>query len=413
VRVAYLVSRFPHVSETFIARELAAVSDQPGITLDLLSLFRPVDPTVHSVARPWVGRLRRPGPREAVAALAWWARRRPLRLAASVALVAGGYARHPAVLARALATVPLAAAHARRLATEPADHLHAHYATYPLLAAWLCHRLLGVSYSFTAHAHDLFVDQSFLRRRVSAARFVVAISEYNRRFLAAHNPTGSPVHVVHCGVDPSAYRFRPRAPGPAGPVRALCVASLQEYKGHRVLLEALAGADDDLARVQLDLVGSGPLREELERLAHTLGLEQRVRFHGGLPEPAVTALLDRADLFVLPSVVARNGQTEGIPVALMEALAAGVPAVASRLSGVPELVRDGETGLLAEPGSAEQLRIAIGRVLADPQGARLRAEAGRRLVEREFDVRRSAAALADLFRAAAAPDRPAHSTRGA
>jgi glycosyltransferase involved in cell wall biosynthesis len=334
-----------------------------------------------------------------MAALVWWARRRPLRLAASVALVAVGYARRPRLLARALATAPLGAAHAGRLAVEPADHLHAHYATYPLLTAWLCHRLVGVSYSFTAHAHDLYVHQCFLRRRVSEARFAVAISEYNRRFLADHNPSGIPVHVIHCGVDPAAYRFRARAPGAAGPLRALCVASLQEYKGHRVLLEALAGADGDLARVELDLVGSGAMREELERLASRLGLDRRVRFHGGLPEPTVTELLDRADLFVLPSIVARDGQMEGIPVALMEALAAGVPAVASRLSGIPELVRDGETGVLAEPGSAESLRLAIRRVLADPQGARARAEAGRRLVEREFDLRRSAATLADLFRA--------------
>jgi colanic acid/amylovoran biosynthesis glycosyltransferase len=398
VRIAYLVSRFPHVSETFIARELAAVSEQPGMELDLLSLFPPVDPIVHAVARPWIGRLRRPRSREAAAALAWWTMRRPLRLATSVALVAGGYARRPRVLARALATVPLAAAHARRLATEPVDHLHAHYATYPLLAAWLCHRLTGIPYSFTAHAHDLFVDQSFLRRRLSAARFVVAISEYNRRFLAAYNASATPVYVVHCGVDPSAYRFRPRAPGPAGRVRALCVASLYEYKGHAVLLQALACEEGDLERVDLDLVGSGPLREELERLARGLGLQRRVRFHASLAEPAVTELLDHADLFVLPSIVARNGQMEGIPVALMEALAAGVPVIASRLSGIPELARDGETGLLAEPGRPEQLRTAIGRVLADPQGARVRAEAGRRLVEREFDVRRSAAALADLFR---------------
>jgi len=407
VRVAYTVSRFPHVSETFIARELAAVSAQPDMELELLSLVPPVDPTVHTVARPWMARLRRPGPREAAAAVVWWSLRRPMRLASSVVLIAGGYARHPRLLARALATVPLAAAHARRLAAEPVDHLHAHYATYPLLAAWLNHRLAGVPYSFTAHAHDLFVDQSFLRERVSAARFVVAISEYNRRFLAVHAGKGTPVHVVHCGVDPSAYRFRPRPPRAAGPVRALCVASLQEYKGHRVLLEALAGGGDDLARVELDLVGSGPERGELEALARRLGLEPRIRFHGSLPETAVTALLDRADLFVLPSVVASNGQMEGIPIALMEALAVGVPVVASRLSGVPELVPDGETGLLAEPGSAEQLRLVIRRVLADPDGARTRAEAGRQLVEREFDVHRSAAALAALFRAAAAPgERP-------
>ncbi len=392
-KVAYLVSRFPHVSETFIARELTALAEE-GADLELLALFAPRDPTVHPVARPWLARVRRPGPAAAVRALAWWARRRPLRLAGSIGVAGAGYARRPALLGRALVTLALAAAHARRVAQDGTEHMHAHYVTYPLLAAWLCQRLTGVPYSFTAHAHDLFVDQSFLRRRVADARFGVAISEYNRRFIAACAPTRTPIHVVHCGVDPGAYGFRPRAPS-AGVVRALCVASLQEYKGHAVLLRALAGPELD--RVELDLVGSGPLRGELERLTGALGLEGRVRFHGALTEPEVTALLGRADCFLLPSVVARDGQMEGIPVALMEALAAGVPAVATRLSGVPELIRDGETGLLAEPGDAADLRRVLCALLADPAAARARAEAGRRLVEAEYDLRASAADLATLL----------------
>jgi colanic acid/amylovoran biosynthesis glycosyltransferase len=396
MRVAYLVSRFPHVSETFIARELTAVAEQ-GVDVTLLSLFPPVDRTVHPVARPWLATARRPGPAAALAGVAWWARRRPLRLAGSVLLAVRGYARHPTLLVRAMVTLALAAAHARRLAEERTEHVHAHYATYPLLAAWLCHRLTGVPYSFTAHAHDLFVDRSFLRRRVADARFAVAISDYNRRFLLAHTDGRTPIHVVHCGVDPGVYRFRPRAPT-ADPVRAICVASLQEYKGHDVLLRAVAGGGPELARLELDLVGGGPLRGDLERLVHALGLAPRVRFHGTLTEPQVTALLDRADCAVLASVVAHDGQMDGIPVALMEALAAGVPVIATRLSGVPELVRDGETGLLAEPGSVTDLRRALRALLAEPGGARARAEAGRRLVESEFDVRASAARLVELLR---------------
>jgi glycosyltransferase involved in cell wall biosynthesis len=399
MKVAYVVSRFPHVSETFIVRELTAVETE-GIELTLLSLFKPADTTVHPIARPWIGRAVRPGPATAAAALAWWALRRPLRLGASVLLAGAGYARRPTLLARALVTLALAAAHARRLQQDGTQHVHAHYATYPLLAAWLCHRLTGVPYSVTAHAHDLFVDRSFLRRRLSDACFAVTISEYNRRFLGEHARTSTPVHVVHCGVDPTAHRFRARAPGP-GAVRALCVASLQEYKGHRVLLEALAGVE----RVELDLVGGGPLRAELERLASALGLSGRVRFHGPMAEPEVAALLDVADCFVLASVVAADGQMEGVPVALMEALAAGVPVIATRLSGIPELVRDGETGLLAEPGSATDLRRALVALLADPAGSRARAAAGRRLVEVEYDLRASAGALARLLRDSAAQAR--------
>jgi colanic acid/amylovoran biosynthesis glycosyltransferase len=144
-------------------------------------------------------------------------------------------------------------------------------------------------------------------------------------------------------------------------------------------------------------VGDGPRRQPLEALVRLLGLQNRVRFHGPLPEPAVLDLLERADLFVLPSVIASDGTMEGLPVVLVEALAAGVPVVATRISGVPELIRDGETGLLAEPGRADDLRRAMSRLLADPSAARRRAEAGRTLVEQNHDGRRSAEVLARLF----------------
>ena len=162
----------------------------------------------------------------------------------------------------------------------------------------------------------------------------------------------------------------------------------------------MAGAGPELERIELDLVGGGALREELDALARRLGLAGRVRFRGPLPEPEVAALLDRADLFVLPSVVARDGQMEGLPVALMEALACGVPAVSTRLSGIPEIIRDGETGVLAEPGDPASLRAALRRVVDEPSEAWTRAVAGRRLVEREFDVRASGRRLAQLFQRA-------------
>jgi glycosyltransferase involved in cell wall biosynthesis len=318
-------------------------------------------------------------------------------------LVVLGHARRPRSLLRALATLPIAAAHARALTDLRLQHIHAHYATYPALAAWLCRRLTGIPYSFTVHAHDLFVDRSNLTRKVADARFVVAISDYNRRALARLTGRGdTPMHVLRCGIDPAAYAFRPRGPRPHGPVSALCVASLQEYKGHSVLLEALADGGPALERVQLELIGEGPLKGPLEQLARRLGIDARVSFRGGLTEPEVAAALDAADLFVLPSVVAANGQMEGVPVALMEALACGLPTVASRLSGVPELVRDGRTGLLAEPGDVGSLREALRVTINDPVAARRRAEAGRSLVEAEFALQGSAGRLAALFRGAEA-----------
>jgi glycosyltransferase involved in cell wall biosynthesis len=399
VRVAYLVSRFPQLSETFIVRELDAVEEHGGgVDLELLSLFPPPDePTVHPRARRWVARLRRPTPARGALALLGWLARRPLRLLGSVLLVVRGYGREPGVLARALVTLPLAAAHARDLRRLGVDHVHAHFASHPALAAWLAWRLTGVPYSFTGHAYDLFKSQRFLARKARDARFVVAISDFNRRFIRSGAPDCAPIHVIHCGLDPGAYPFRPRDLDSSGPVRALCVAALREYKGHRVLLEALAGADGSLERVELDLVGGGELRKDLEERVRGLGLEGRVRFLGGRPEEEVRRLLAESDLFVLPSISGSDGNMEGLPVALMEALACGLPAVSTDMSGIPELVRDGHTGVLARPDDPSALRAALARVLADPAAARARSEAGRRLVEREFDIADAGRKLGALF----------------
>ena len=392
LKVAYLVSRFPHVSETFIVRELNAVVAEPGVEAELRFLYPPVVPTVHPSARPWIDRAQRPSMRAAAAATMWWLARRPLRLLATLGVIVAGHGRRPDSLLRALATLPLALAHARAV---QAEHVHAHYATWPALAAWVCHRMTGVTFSFTAHAHDLYIEQTFLARKTHDARFVAVISEFNRDFLTPY-AGATPLHVVRCGIDPETYPYRDGRLPASGAVGALCVASLQEYKGHAVLLHALVQAE----RLTLDLVGTGELRDELGRLAEELGVADRVRFHGGLTEDEVARLLASAELFVAPSVVDRRGQMDGLPVALMEALACGVPAVSTRLSGIPELVRDGETGLLAEPGDADSLAGAIARTLADPAAADVRAAAGRRLVEAEFDIRRSGARMAELFRAA-------------
>jgi glycosyltransferase involved in cell wall biosynthesis len=394
VRVAWIVSRFPHVSETFIVRELNALAARGELEIELMSLFPSANPVVHPSARSWVDRLRRARLGPCVLALVRWMASHPRRTTGAVVDTVRGYRRRPGLLLRALATLTLAAGHARTVERLGIRHVHAHYATYPALAAWLCHRLTGVSYSFTAHAHDIFVDQSMLERKVREAAFVVAISDFNRRFLHRHADSATPVHVVHCGIDPAAFPWSPRGTATA-PARILCVASLQEYKGHTVLLAALAGARDRLGAVRVDLVGDGELRGTLEQRCRELGLADVVRFHGSLDEPGVARLLAEADVFVLPSTVARDGQMEGIPVVLMEALAAGLCVVASRLSGIPELVRDGHTGFLVEPGDPEDLAVALVRALGHGC-ARLDREAGRRLVESEFSVERSAEQLSEL-----------------
>jgi colanic acid/amylovoran biosynthesis glycosyltransferase len=392
MRVAYVVSRFPNPSETFIVRELEVVSADPDIELELFSLFPPKSTFEHRSAMRWTRDLRRPGVGEALQGAAWWMLRSPVKVLGLLKRVLSATYRSPGIAARSLLTVPIALVHARRVRASPIAHVHAHFATYPALAAWICHRMTGVPFSYTAHAHDLYVDDSLLRLTLPEARFVATISEFNRRLIAGYG-VETPVELVHCGVDPGKYRFLPRRVPAEGPVSTLCVAGLQEKKGHEVLLEALTAPGLD--RLRLRLVGDGPLRGELERLANTLGIESRVEFLGSRDETEVRSLLEEADLFVLPSRVARDGQMEGLPVALMEAVASGVPTVATRLSGIPELISDGETGWLAEPGDPRSLRTKLEQALAE--GAPASLDAGRALVERDFDQAESGRRIAGFI----------------
>lgn len=394
--VDYLVSRFPVTSETFIVRELDALARTAGCEIGLRSLFPSQDPPVHEITRPWMARLIRPNALAGLRGLWWALTTQPLTTLSILRTVTLGYAANPSLLVRALATVPLAASHARDLsAAGGSRHIHAHFATYPALAAWMCSRLADVTYSVTVHAHDLYVDQSMLSTKMDDARFIVAISEYNRKLLGRFTET--PTKVIHCGIDMQAYTFRPRRIPADGPIRALCVASLQEYKGHDVLLRALALGGPGVDRIELDLIGGGPLANQLARTARELGLHDRVTFLGGQPETAVRQALDQTDLFVLPSIVAADGQMEGLPVALVEALATGAPTVSTRLSGIPEVVIHQQTGLLATPSDAEDLRDVLESLIAAGPDVDDFTRAGRELVEREFDINTTTQALKELL----------------
>ncbi len=397
VRVGYVVSRFPSLTETFVLRELDAVAADPRVEVDLISLFRPLDGVVHPAAEPWLARRFRPSRRAVLAAVAAWTVRRPVRSAAIVGRIVRDHGRRPAVLVKALATSAVAAAVARHVARAGIDHLHAHFAAMPAQAAWTVWRLTGVGYSVTAHAHDVFIHRLGLRTRLADARFVVAISAFHRDLLASLGAAPQRLPTIRMGIDPDAFAFRPRTRPAGAPARLLMVSSFREYKGHRVLVEALA-REPGLEQVEVELVGRGPLEPAVRRQVAAAGLDGRVRFAGGQPEAEVRRRLATADLLVQPSLVARNGDTEGLPTTLVEGAACGTTLVATRVAGVGDLVRDGVTGMLADPGDAASLGDALRRALAaDPEtAARIRA-AARRRAETHHDLRTNAAELVDWF----------------
>jgi len=397
VKVAYLVSRFPKVSETFIVDEILAL-ERRGVSVELFALVRQREAVSHPEAAPLTRRCQ-------VASLAtpglWlaqltWLVRSPRALLATWARVLWGHRRSPRLFARAIAVVALASLYALRIERSGAAHVHAHWATHPALGAWVVHRLTGLSYSFTAHADDLFVQQTWLAEKARDAAFLVTISEYNRRFLRALlGDTAPRIEVVHCGVRTAELRA-PAQPAD-GRFRIACVARLEPKKGQAVLIEACAALVQRGIDVHCDLVGAGRDRAALAAQVAARGLGRRVVLHGAQPRERVRALVAGATAVAQPSIVTATGRQDGIPVSLMEAMALERPVVASALSGIPELVLHERSGLLIPPGDARALADALARLAGDPALRQRLGAAGRQRVQQLFDLERSADALCGLF----------------
>jgi glycosyltransferase involved in cell wall biosynthesis len=399
-RVAYLSAEYPKVSHTFIMREVDALRRR-GVAVDTFTVRRTPPQGLLSAAD-------READRTTFAIL-------PPDRARLLRAHAGWLARHPA---RYLATLRLALRHASSGRANPLwrlfyfaeaglladelrrrgiDHVHAHFVNVASAVAMLATALRGpgATWSFTMHGPLEFDDvrQHAIPDKVRRARFVACISDYCRAQLMrqVEPEHWDRLHVVHCGVRPADYDTVPRGDGRG--CHIVSVGRLAPMKGFAVLLEALADVED----ARLTLVGDGPERAALEATARRLGLDGRVRFTGALGAGAVTELLREADVFCLPSFA------EGVPVVLMEAMAARLPVVTTAIMGIPELVADGVAGHLVPPGRAAPLAGALRELVGDPAARARMGAAGRAAIEAGFDVDRTAAELARLLGGATAP----------
>jgi glycosyltransferase involved in cell wall biosynthesis len=295
--------------------------------------------------------------------------------------------------------LPKIAALAEDARAWKADHIHAAFAGHPATAAWIIGRLTGIPYSVSCHAHDIFASQALLDRKLAEAAFVRTISDFNRGFLLAKVAGLQPdrIKIIRCGMDLATLPPLPPPSNHEG-LRILFVGRLVPQKGLDVLLEALAdpAANPDW---RLEVIGDGPDAGSLREQASAAGLGQRVNWRGNCRFEEVARAYSETDVVVSPSVIGPNGRTEGIPNVLMEALACTRPVIATRLTGVPELVIDGETGLLVPPADPAALVAALRTVEANPEAAARMAASGRRIVERHYDLRRTAAAQYASFEA--------------
>jgi glycosyltransferase involved in cell wall biosynthesis len=398
VRVAYLLKRFPRLSESFVLNEILEVR-RHGLETVVYALEDPreaiVDPRAAEL-QPEVRYVHRPG-----------------RGGRSWARLIGGAALQGAARPRGALRVAWAVARthrsvpslrhaiegmwlARDLRARGVTHLHAHFAHAPAAVAYMAQLAGGVPFSFTAHAKDLYTTlPRNLIIRARAARFVITCTEFNRDFLEGlMGGPPVPVHVLYHGADTS--RFRPNGHRPERG-HIVSVGRLVPKKGYPHLIEALQHLNREGVAFACDVYGGGALRDELTTLAGGSGLSTRLKFHGARLQGEILDAYRSSALMVLAPIVTDDGDRDGIPNVLVEAMACGVPVVSTRISGIPELIEDGVDGLLVEPGDPLALALAIERVLTDADLAARLAGAGRRKVERLFDLSANSKKLADLF----------------
>ena len=398
--IAYILKMFPRFSETFVLSEILELERQ-GVPLHIFSLKRPDDGVFHGDAarvRTRVTYL----PDSVVSAPRAFAK-------AHLSVYRKDHYRYRAALRLALAR--RRAASVKRFLQagyiaplcERLDvaHVHAHFASAPAAVAQHLHRLTGIPFSFTAHAKDIYidsVDRSELRRKLGAARFAITVSDYNRRHLEHLTSDGRIVRIYN-GLDLGLFSPNARR---ADPPLVLAVGRLIEKKGFDDLVRACALLRDKGCRFLCQIVGKGPLDAELRGRISELGLDQAVELTGPIPRESLLRLYPRAAVVVAPCVVGADGNRDGLPTVLIEAMALGVPVVATGVTGIPELVVDGETGLLVPQHDPSALATAIRRVLTERATGEALARAGREHVEREFELTANVSRLRSLFEETAA-----------
>ena len=413
--IAVLMAYFPRIDETFILREINELErkGQPVVVVPILLLSPRI---VHEEAKPWIRRaLFTPLLNsEILGSNVRTFLRDPLRYLRILFTLIGRTMWRPSTLLRSVALFPKAIHLARVLPAMGIQHVHSHFASHATTVAWVISSISDITYSFTVHGPDVFVHRLLLREKIAGAKFVRCISTFNKAFLTGLYPdiTHGKLEVVRTGVNPDVYDEAARsAQRKTGALRILSVASLSPHRGFSALIDACARLIQAGVDIECRIVGDGRLRRVTEQWIARQGLSDRVRLLGALPQHEVARLMGEADIFVFPSIIAVDGQMDGIPLSITEAMAAGKPVIASAISGIPELVRHEVNGLLVDAAYAQRIEAAIRRLAEDPALRERLGKAGRETVRQHFDVRRTSASLIALFDRTGKANRPSPSTK--
>jgi len=397
-RIAYLVSQYPAYSHTFILREVLQLR-QFGVDIAVASINAPDRPfdkltEVERTEAEQTFYVKAQGMAKAAAALGKTLTTQPAGLLRGLkhAFTLGGWdikrlLYHGFYLLEAVLV-------GQWMRSKNLGHLHVHFATPAASVGMLVKTVFGTSFSFTVHGPDEFYDAAGynLPEKILAADFIFCISHYARSQVMKLSPVQAwaKLDVCRLGVDPERF-----TPAPKIKVNCqcelLCVGRLTSAKGQAILLEAVAALQSQQVPVRLTLVGMGPDGQSLKAYAEQLGISGQVRFTGAVDQDHILGYYQTADIFVLPSFA------EGLPVVLMEAMAMEIPCITTAITGVPELIQNGEDGLLVAASDCEGLAAAIRQLASDPDLRRTIGQAGRNKVLAEYDLYKNTRHLFEML----------------
>jgi Glycosyltransferase len=404
MRIGYILLQFPVVSETFIMNELIELINR-GHEVYVFSLIHPKEHVVHPEVKKY-GLLERTHYLPAYARLGL----ELLKPQAWPSLFNDAYEGKPAK--SKLLGKPFSAAainYLSRVITDfHLDILHTHFYGLPTFVTMLVSQETGIPFTFTCHAYDIFINPNVevMRKHMEAAAKVITISNYNRDYLQKLTGMGKgKIEVIRAC--PILDKFNGIERNESG-FEILTVARLVEKKGIKYGILAVAELVKEFPQLSYKIIGGGPLEKELQALVKSLDLEHNVEFLGWTSDETLLAEVSQATMVLLPCVQAENGDQDGIPVTLMEAMYSQTPVISTNISGIPELIEDGKQGLLVEPKNIEQLVIAIRTLLSDTDLRARMGKVAKEKVEREFNIHTEVEKLLHVWKQMLLESKPGH-----
>jgi glycosyltransferase involved in cell wall biosynthesis len=400
LKVAYILNRFPFLTETFIMREMYWIR-QKGVELQIFSLFSPRNTPVHKQASELL-------PYTHYCSFVSWAvimaqvffiLRSPMRYFKALSKTVWQTHREIGVLLRALLIFPKSVYFARQMEKAGIEHIHAHFVYLGGIAAGIICDLLEITFTIHPHAVGLFSrNQLDVRCELQNASQIITVSEYHRKYIANLCPRIDPndIEIVYYGIETE--RFRPVTKDVSNnPIVILAVGRLIEKKGFEYLIDACARLVQKGHMFQCKIVGNGD-KNALQAQIERNGLQDRVTLCGALEQKQVLKFIQESDIFALPCVIAKNGDRDGMPNVLIEAMACEMPVVTTPVTGIPEFVKDGETGLLVAERDVYSLAEALERLILDKKLRQKIGKQARQVALEKCQIQNNVVKLATIFR---------------